>query len=50
MLVGLLNNGMRLMGVPSTYHTLVKGIIIICAVAVDVYSKNKGKRPAEVMV
>ena len=42
MLVGLLNNGMRLMGVPSTYHTLVKGIIIICAVAVDVYSKNKG--------
>ena len=41
LLVGVLNNGMRLMGVPSTYHTLVKGIIIICAVAMDVYAKNK---------
>ena len=41
LLVGVLNNGMRLMGVPSTYHTLVKGIIIICAVAMDVYAKNR---------
>ena len=41
LLVGVLNNGMRLMGVPSTYHTLVKGVIIICAVAMDVYAKNK---------
>ena len=41
LLVGVLNNGMRLMGVPSTYHTLVKGVIIICAVAMDVYGKNK---------
>ena len=39
--MGVLNNGMRLMGVPSTYHTLVKGVIIICAVAMDVYGKNK---------
>jgi ribose/xylose/arabinose/galactoside ABC-type transport system permease subunit len=41
-LVGLLNNGMRLMGVPSTYHTLVKGVIIIVAVAIDIYTKNRG--------
>lgn len=41
MLVGILNNGMRLMGVPSTYHTLVKGVIIIVAVAFDIYAINK---------
>lgn len=40
-LVGILNNGMRLMGVPSTYHTLVKGIIIIVAVSMDVYARNR---------
>lgn len=43
LLVGLLNNGLRLMGIPSTYHTLVKGIVIIAAVGFDVYSKNKGR-------
>ncbi|MEN6623946.1 MAG: ABC transporter permease [Smithella sp.] len=42
LLVGILNNGLRLMGVPSTYHTVVKGIVIIIAVAFDIYSKNKG--------
>lgn len=41
MLVGVLNNGMRLIGVPSNYHTLVKGVIIIIAVALDVYARNK---------
>lgn len=41
LLVGLLNNGLRLMGVPSIYHTVVKGAIIIAAVAFDIYSRNK---------
>lgn len=41
LLVGLLNNGLRLMGVPSIYHTVAKGTIIIAAVAFDIYSRNK---------
>ncbi|WP_281742567.1 ABC transporter permease [Tepidanaerobacter syntrophicus] len=43
LLVGLLNNGLRLMGVPSIYHTVVKGTIIIIAVAFDVYSRSKNR-------
>lgn len=43
MLVGLLNNGMNLMNVPSTNQGLVKGLVIIFAVAVDVLQKNDKK-------
>jgi Ribose/xylose/arabinose/galactoside ABC-type transport systems, permease components len=42
LLVGLLNNGLRLMGVSSIYHPLVKGIIIVIAVAIDLNSRNRG--------
>lgn len=41
LLVGIINNGLRLMGVPSTYHSVVKGLVIIIAVAVDAYSRYK---------
>lgn len=41
LLVGMINNGLRLMGVPSTYHSVVKGIVIIIAVAVDAYGRYK---------
>lgn len=41
MLVGLLNNGMNLMNVPSTDQGLVKGIVIIIAVALDVMQKRE---------
>lgn len=34
-LIGLLNNGLNLMSVPSTEHGLFKGIVIILAVAFD---------------
>ncbi len=34
-LIGLLNNGLNLMSVPSTEHGLVKGIVIIVAVGID---------------
>ena len=43
MLVGLLNNGMNLMNVPSTNQGLVKGLVIICAVALDVMQKQDKK-------
>lgn len=41
LLVGMINNGLRLMGVPSTYHSVVKGAVIILAVAIDAYSRYK---------
>ena len=41
LLVGILNNGLRLMGVPSTYHSVVKGVVIIIAVAFDAYGRYK---------
>lgn len=42
-LVGLLNNGMNLMSVPSTYQGLVKGLVILIAVAVDVAQRSEKK-------
>lgn len=41
LLVGMISNGLRLMGIPSTYHGLVKGLVIITAVAIDAYSRYK---------
>lgn len=43
MLVGLLNNGMNLMNVPSTNQGFVKGLVIIFAVALDVMQKQEKK-------
>ena len=34
-LMGLLNNGLNLMSVPSTHAGLVKGLVIVVAVAFD---------------
>ncbi|OYO51506.1 hypothetical protein CG709_19350 [Lachnotalea glycerini] len=42
-LVGLLNNGMNLMNVPSTQQGLIKGMVIIVAVAIDVMQKYERK-------
>ena len=41
LLIGILTNGMQLMGIASVYHDLIKGIIIIAAVAIDMYSSYK---------
>lgn len=43
MLIGLLNNGMNLMNVPSTNQGLVKGLVIIFAVALDVMQTQERK-------
>ena len=37
-LIGVLQNGLRLVGIDSTYHNLIKGIIIILAVAIDMFT------------
>ena len=51
LLVGMINNGLRLLGVPSTYHSVVKGIVIIVAVAADAYGryKNSGLKRSGVL-
>jgi ribose/xylose/arabinose/galactoside ABC-type transport system permease subunit len=41
LLIGIMNNGLRLLGVNSIYHNLIKGIIIIVAVAFDMFSSYK---------
>ena len=42
LLMGILNNAMILLGVNSIYQDLLKGIIVIIAVALDMYAKNQG--------
>ena len=49
-LMGLLNNGLNLMSVPSTHAGLVKGLVIVIAVAFDAMqhadqSRKKAKKP-----
>ena len=41
LLIGILTNGMQLLGIDSVYHDLIKGLIIILAVAIDMYSSYK---------
>jgi D-xylose transport system permease protein len=40
-IIGVLNNGMSLMGIPTFYQLVIKGLIIIFAVWFDVMNKRK---------
>ncbi len=40
-IIGILNNGMSLMGVGASYQNIIKGFIIILAVSFDVIQKKK---------
>jgi putative multiple sugar transport system permease protein len=40
-LIGVLNNGMSIMGVGIDYQKVVKGVVLLLAVLFDVYNKNK---------
>ncbi len=40
-IIGVLNNGMSLLGVPTFYQLIIKGLIIIVAVWFDVLNKRK---------
>ena len=37
LLVGMVSNGLRLMGISTSYHGIVKGLVIIIVVAFDAY-------------
>ncbi|MBP8964344.1 MAG: sugar ABC transporter permease [Flexilinea sp.] len=44
LIMGILNNGMSLMGISSDVQQIVKGLVVIFAVAFDIISKNKSSR------
>jgi len=43
LLMGVLNNGMSIMGVSIDWQQTIKGFVLLAAVAFDVYSKSKTK-------
>jgi putative multiple sugar transport system permease protein len=40
--MGVMNNGMSIMGLGIDYQQLVKGLVLLAAVYFDVYNKRKG--------
>lgn len=43
LVMAVLNNGMQLMGLGSDTVQMIKGLVLLLAVAVDVYNKSQGK-------
>jgi fructose transport system permease protein len=43
LIVGIVRNGLQLMGVPSIYQVLITGILVILAVAVDQLARRRQK-------
>lgn len=43
LLMGVLNNGMSIMGISIDWQQTIKGFVLLFAVAFDVYSKSKSK-------
>lgn len=43
LVMGVLNNGMSIMGVGSDWQQTIKGFVLLMAVAFDIISKNKAK-------
>ncbi|AUG81857.1 sugar ABC transporter permease [Kitasatospora sp. MMS16-BH015] len=42
LVLGVLNNGMSLVGVGTDYQQVIKGLVLLAAVGFDVYNKRKG--------
>jgi putative multiple sugar transport system permease protein len=40
--MGVMNNGMSILGIGIFWQQVVKGVVLLAAVYVDVYQKNKG--------
>lgn len=43
LVMAVLNNGLQLLGVGSDYTQMIKGLVLLVAVAFDVYNKTQGK-------
>ena len=44
MVMGVLNNGMSMMGIGTDIQRIVKGLILLLAVTFDIYSKSKSSK------
>ncbi|WP_216903654.1 ABC transporter permease [Nocardia alni] len=44
LIVGIIRNGLQLMGVEAIYQTLITGILVIAAVAVDQFNRRRQQR------
>ncbi|MFK0074250.1 MULTISPECIES: multiple monosaccharide ABC transporter permease [Arthrobacter] len=44
LVMALLNNGLQLMSVGADWTQIIKGLVLLVAVAFDVYNKSQGKR------
>ena len=44
LIMAVINNGMSLIGAPSERVMLVKGLVLLAAVAYDVWTKRRGRR------
>jgi putative multiple sugar transport system permease protein len=42
--MAVLNNGLQLLGVGADLTQIIKGLVLLIAVAFDVYNKSQGKR------
>jgi putative multiple sugar transport system permease protein len=42
--IGVLNNGMSIIGVSTDWQQAIKGMVLLAAVAFDLYSKKRGNR------
>jgi len=40
-IIGVLSNGLNLMGVPSYYQQVIKGVVFILAVSLDIFTKRR---------
>ena len=43
LIIGILNNGMSIMGVGTEFQQLIKGLVLLAAVAFDVFNKRRAK-------
>lgn len=44
LVMGVLNNGMSILGVSVDWQQTIKGLVLLAAVAFDIYSKNKSSK------
>ena len=41
LIMGVMNNGMSIMGIGIDYQQVIKGLVLLAAVIFDVYNRNK---------
>ncbi len=44
LVLGVLNNGMSIVGIGSDVQQVIKGLVLLAAVGFDIYNKRRGGR------